>query len=135
MAIADSGYVAPEHVQSSSGNSKADVYAFGVLLLEIVTGRKPFDKYTLLSTLPLFHFNFPISYCLSCGITLSIFLSTRAPGEQSLVRWASLRLHDSASLAHMVDPAVRNTIPSKSLSRFADVVSLCIQVLLHKHLM
>ncbi|KAH6812487.1 hypothetical protein C2S51_026249 [Perilla frutescens var. frutescens] len=96
MAIVDSGYIAPERVQPGSVNSKADVYAFGVLLLEILTGRKPFDN-------------------------------SRAPGEQSLVRWASSRLHDSASLAQMVDPPVRNTIPSKSLSRFADVVSLCIQ--------
>ncbi|XP_057783194.1 protein STRUBBELIG-RECEPTOR FAMILY 2 isoform X2 [Salvia miltiorrhiza] len=96
MAIADSGYIAPDNLQPSSGNSKADVYAFGVLLLEILTGRKPFDN-------------------------------TRAPGEQSLATWAASRLHDGASLAQMVDPAVKNTIPSKSLSRFADVVSMCIQ--------
>lgn len=49
MAISDSGYIAPEHVQPGSGNSKADVYAFGVLLLELLTGRKPFDKYIVLN--------------------------------------------------------------------------------------
>lgn len=48
MATADSGYIAPDNLQPSSGNSKADVYAFGVLLLEILTGRKPFDKYIVL---------------------------------------------------------------------------------------
>ncbi|XP_042048365.1 protein STRUBBELIG-RECEPTOR FAMILY 2-like isoform X2 [Salvia splendens] len=96
MAIADGGYIAPDNLQPSSGNSKADVYAFGVLLLEILTGRKPFDN-------------------------------SRPPGEQSLVRWAASRLHDSASLAQMVDQAIKNKIPSKSLSRFADVVSMCIQ--------
>ncbi|KAI3471548.1 hypothetical protein Pfo_028198 [Paulownia fortunei] len=96
MAIADSGYIAPEHVQPGIGNTKADVYAFGVLLLELLTGRKPFDN-------------------------------SRPKPEQSLVRWASSRLHDSTSLGQMVDPAITRTISSKSLSRFADIVSLCIQ--------
>lgn len=54
--------------------------------------------------------------------------STRAKAEQSLVRWATSRLHDNASLAQMVDPTIAKTfISSKSLSRFADMVSVCIQ--------
>nr|GMD90560.1 protein STRUBBELIG-RECEPTOR FAMILY 2 [Ipomoea batatas] len=44
MAISDSGYVPPEHVQGGLGNTKADVYAFGVLLLELLTGKQPFDS-------------------------------------------------------------------------------------------
>lgn len=43
MAIADSGYISPEQIQHGINNTKADVYAFGVLLLELFTGRKPFD--------------------------------------------------------------------------------------------
>lgn len=45
MAISDSGYVPPEHVQGGLGNTKADVYAFGVLLLELLTGKQPFDRF------------------------------------------------------------------------------------------
>lgn len=45
MAIADGGYVAPEHVKHGNGNPKADVYSFGVLLLELLTGRRPFDRF------------------------------------------------------------------------------------------
>ncbi|KAL0404981.1 UNVERIFIED_CONTAM: protein STRUBBELIG-RECEPTOR FAMILY 2 [Sesamum radiatum] len=96
MAIADSGYIAPEHVQPGTGNTKADVYAFGVLLLELLTGRRPFDN-------------------------------SRPKTEQSLVRWASSRLHDSTSLRQMVDPVITRMISSKCLSRLADIVSLCIQ--------
>ncbi|KAL2480559.1 Protein STRUBBELIG-RECEPTOR FAMILY 2 [Abeliophyllum distichum] len=99
MAIADSGYVAPEHfqpIQPGIANTKADVYAFGVLLLELLTGRRPYD-------------------------------CSRTKSEQSLVKWASFRLHDSASLGQMVDPVMTGTFSSKCLSRFADIISLCIQ--------
>ncbi|KAK3026793.1 hypothetical protein RJ639_040271 [Escallonia herrerae] len=96
MALCDNGYIAPEHEQPGIGNTKGDIYAFGVLLLELLTGRKPFD-------------------------------SSKPRGEPSLVRWASSRLHDNESLEQMVDPTIKRTISPKGLSRFADIVSLCIQ--------
>lgn len=49
--------------------------------------------------------------------------------ESSLVQWASSRLHDSESLDEMVEAGIRKTIPPKVLSRYADIVSLCTQVL------
>ncbi|CAK9162524.1 unnamed protein product [Ilex paraguariensis] len=47
--------------------------------------------------------------------------------EQSLVRWATPQLHDIDALAKMVDPALCGLYPPKSLSRFADVIALCVQ--------
>ncbi|KAK1367412.1 protein STRUBBELIG-RECEPTOR FAMILY 2 [Heracleum sosnowskyi] len=96
MDIGDTGYIAPEHIQSGIGNMKDDVNAFGVLLLELLTGRRPFD-------------------------------SSKPRAEQSLVNWASSQLHDNESLEQMVDAAIKRTIPSKAPSRFADIISLCIQ--------
>ncbi|XP_055801592.1 protein STRUBBELIG-RECEPTOR FAMILY 2 isoform X2 [Solanum dulcamara] len=96
IAIADSGYVAPEHVKRGSGNPKADIYSFGVLLLEILTGRRPFD-------------------------------SSKPKGEQSLVEWASSKLHDSESLLEMVDPTLKTIISTRALSSYADIISQCIQ--------
>ncbi|KAH6778936.1 Leucine-rich repeat protein kinase family protein [Perilla frutescens var. hirtella] len=38
------GYIAPELAQSSRLSDKCDVYSFGVILLELVTGRNPVER-------------------------------------------------------------------------------------------
>lgn len=53
--------------------------------------------------------------------------STKPRNEQSLVRWATPQLHDIDALSKMVDPALKGLYPVKSLSRFADVIALCVQ--------
>ncbi|XP_058080234.1 protein STRUBBELIG-RECEPTOR FAMILY 8 isoform X3 [Magnolia sinica] len=53
--------------------------------------------------------------------------SSRIRSEQSLVRWAAPQLHDIDALAKMVDPALNGIYPAKSLSRFADIIALCVQ--------
>ncbi|XP_050285072.1 protein STRUBBELIG-RECEPTOR FAMILY 6 [Quercus robur] len=55
------------------------------------------------------------------------FDSSRPRSEQSLVRWATPQLHDIDALGKMVDPALQGLYPVKSLSRFADVIALCVQ--------
>uniref|UniRef100_A0A3Q7FWD9 Protein kinase domain-containing protein n=1 Tax=Solanum lycopersicum TaxID=4081 RepID=A0A3Q7FWD9_SOLLC len=55
------------------------------------------------------------------------FDSARTRSEQDLVRWATPQLHDIDALAKMVDPALEGLYPVKSLSRFADVIALCVQ--------
>lgn len=53
--------------------------------------------------------------------------SSRVRSEQSLVRWATPQLHDIDALAKMVDPSLNGMYPAKSLSRFADIIALCVQ--------
>ncbi|KAK4267118.1 hypothetical protein QN277_023945 [Acacia crassicarpa] len=93
---AGSGYDAPEVALSGQYTLKSDVYSFGIVMLELLSGRKPFD-------------------------------SSKPRSEQSLVRWATPQLHDIDALAKMVDPALEGLYPVKSLSRFADVIALCVQ--------
>ncbi|XP_066369261.1 protein STRUBBELIG-RECEPTOR FAMILY 8-like [Miscanthus floridulus] len=53
--------------------------------------------------------------------------SSRERSEQSLVRWATPQLHDIDLLAKMADPALDGLYPAKSLSRFADIIAICVQ--------
>ncbi|KAG9159050.1 hypothetical protein Leryth_018593 [Lithospermum erythrorhizon] len=55
------------------------------------------------------------------------FDSSRSRSEQSLVRWATPQLHDIDSLDRMVDPSLEGLYPVKSISRFADIIALCVQ--------
>lgn len=38
------GYAAPEYVQTGRLTSKSDVWAYGVFLYELITGRRPLDR-------------------------------------------------------------------------------------------
>lgn len=74
---------------------------------------------------------FSFFYCVSILRILIIIgppTSSRSRTEQSLVRWASPQLHDIDLLSKMVDPALNGMYPAKSLSRFADIIALCVQV-------
>jgi hypothetical protein len=54
--------------------------------------------------------------------------SSRPRAEQHLVRWATSQLYDIDAIAKMVDPSIRGQCSEKALSRFADIISSCIQV-------
>ncbi|KAL0386649.1 UNVERIFIED_CONTAM: protein STRUBBELIG-RECEPTOR FAMILY 6 [Sesamum latifolium] len=72
-----------------------------------------------------------MSECHDLSLTefIDVHFCTAQGQERSnlLVRWATPQLHDIDALAKMVDPALDGLYPVKSLSRFADVIALCVQ--------
>uniref|UniRef100_A0A8R7UKY1 Protein kinase domain-containing protein n=1 Tax=Triticum urartu TaxID=4572 RepID=A0A8R7UKY1_TRIUA len=53
--------------------------------------------------------------------------SSKPINEQSLVKFVTPQLHDSDALGSVADPALRGLYPPKALSRFADVITRCVQ--------
>jgi serine/threonine protein kinase len=44
-------YADPEHIRTGELSLRSDCYSFGVLLLEMLTGRKPYDRHHAVSLL------------------------------------------------------------------------------------
>lgn len=59
--IAERGYAPPDHGQTGLSRRR-DVFAFGVLLLELLTGRKSFDGYVFLTSfcIPFYFIFLPV---------------------------------------------------------------------------
>ncbi|XP_051144481.1 protein kinase STUNTED-like [Andrographis paniculata] len=90
------GYLAPEYFMYGKVSDKIDVYAFGVVLLELLSGRKPIVNGT-----------------------------ENAKTQQSLIMWAMPKLKNG-DLRSILDPNLNENVDEDRMQRMALAARLCL---------
>ncbi|KAI3962622.1 hypothetical protein MKW92_041802 [Papaver armeniacum] len=92
------GYGAPEYAVCGKLTSKSDIYSFGVVLLELICGRKAIDG-----------------------------TITNWSGERNIVSWARPLLRDSKKFPEIVDPLMKGRYPYRGLVQALNFAKMCLQ--------
>ncbi|KAL1214267.1 Receptor-like serine/threonine-protein kinase NCRK [Cardamine amara subsp. amara] len=91
------GYFAPEYAIAGCASPMSDVFSFGVVLLELITGRKPIQK------------------------------PSNNKGEESLVIWAMPRLQDSKRvIEELPDPRLKGKFAEEEMQIMAYLAKECL---------
>lgn len=72
------GYLAPEYAETGQITDKADVYAFGVVLLELISGRKSIEHNRPKNQISLVEW---VSCCILLWLSTCSLLITRVLGR------------------------------------------------------
>jgi serine/threonine protein kinase len=119
------GYCAPDYVVSGKLTMKSDIYSFGVLLLELITGRRIYDasrpkpeqslltwvsSFALLPSIKDLRYSIhTLPYCL-------LWMLQSRP-----------YLHDKRKFYRLADPSLLGCYPSSALNQLVVISIMCLQ--------
>jgi len=109
MVMGTAGYMSPEQVRGKAADHRADIFAFGAILYEMVTGKQTFHKATSAETMTAILNEEPPS--------ISQLTPTTPPGMQRVVhrcleKGPEQRFHSAHDLAFALEALSDSTITS-----------------------
>ena len=96
------GYMAPEWVTNQSITSKADVYSYGIVVLETLTGKSP----------------------ISCGYTVS---GTEETEQRGLVKWVKEMVNGTSEVEEIMDPSMKGEYDVEKMKILLRVALECVE--------
>lgn len=111
-----SGYMAPEYIVRGKLTEKADVYSFGVLVMEVITGKRnnafSQNSHSILQK---------VSPCTSSSINIQNY-----PHFSRILNqvW---NLNGSGNMTEAVDPSIKGKFPQEGATRLLQIGLICVQ--------
>lgn len=121
-----SGYMSPEYAMEGRFSEKSDVFSFGVLLLEIVSGRKNTSFYHEEFELTLLGYVSPPNSHLF-GCLLMIFVLIFLLGFLLRFHFQAWKLWNDNNVIDLVDPLIYESGFKMEIIRCVNVGLLCVQ--------
>jgi serine/threonine-protein kinase len=98
-------YISPEQVRGSDVDGRADLYSVGVVLFEMLTGRRPFERFTVKELLRAHAEDAPPSFA-EMGLTNRVSCALEAVVRACLAKNPDQRPKDPADLAALYQQAL-----------------------------
>jgi serine/threonine-protein kinase len=97
-------YMSPEHASGAQIDGRADLYALGVLLFEMLTGKKPFEGE--LQDVLRHHFQTPVPIMASMQLRLAAHPELQELVARAMAKHPDDRFEDAAAMLCAVDSAL-----------------------------
>ncbi|MBV8843395.1 MAG: protein kinase [Bryobacterales bacterium] len=101
MILGTVGYMSPEQAQASHVDARSDVFSFGLLLYEMLTGQRAFQKATQVSSLVALMHEEPVPLH---DLTIECPLELEAIVERCLQKIPDRRYQTMLEVRHALDP-------------------------------
>jgi len=114
-----SGYMAPEYAMFGQFSTKSDVFSFGILILEIISGQK------ITSFRDAENMEYLLSYvCISIGTFLAMYTAFCLRIDIFMQAWRNWR---EGTTSNLMDPMLMKAGPMAGMMRCIHISLLCVQ--------